>query len=220
MVSARVVELPDSSEVPAMKPIPEMMFAAGEEPVGVRVLTYQSSGAIKIILNALEDEEIAVIRDSAFGKIVDIAAKPVFSGRFARYIMSRQLKMKKKHEAWFPFAGKPIRFALREFAIVTGLPCRPFPQRSKMKLKESITKKPYWLVLFDKSEVVTVASVIKMLRRRTVTDREIHIKYACLAILSSVLLPTSLKMKISREHGEAIEDLGEFFCISLGKTCI
>ena len=27
--------------------IPEMMFAAGEEPVGVRVLTYQSSRAVK-----------------------------------------------------------------------------------------------------------------------------------------------------------------------------
>lgn len=126
-----------------MKSIPEMMFAAGEEPVGVRVLSYQSSGAIKRILNALEDEEIDVIRDLAFGKIVDIAAKPVFSGRFARYIMSRQLKTKKKHEAWFRFAGKQIRFALREFAIVTELPCGPFPQRSKMKLKESIAEKPY-----------------------------------------------------------------------------
>lgn len=217
MVFARLVELPDSPEVPAMKPIPEMMFTACEKPVGIHVLTYQSSRAIKRILNVLEDEEIAVIRDSAFGKIVDIAEKPVFSGRFARYIMSRQLKTKKKHEAWFRFAGKPIRFALREFAIVTGLPCGPFPRRSKMKLKESISEKPYWPVLFGKSEVVTVASVIKMLRRRTVTDREIRIKYACLAILSSVLLPTSLKMKISREHAEAIEDLEDFFAYPWGR---
>ncbi|KAG2299895.1 hypothetical protein Bca52824_036367 [Brassica carinata] len=99
MVSARLVDLPDSLEVQPMKPIPEMMFAPGEEPVGVRVLTYQSSGAIKRILNSLEAEEIDVIRETSFGKIVDIAAKPVFSGRFARYMMSRQLKTKKKHEA-------------------------------------------------------------------------------------------------------------------------
>ncbi|KAH0914632.1 hypothetical protein HID58_029078 [Brassica napus] len=56
-----------------------------------------------------------------------------------------------------------------------------------------------------------------MLRRRTVTDRKIRIKYACLAILSSVLLPTSLKMKICREHAEAIEDLGEFFAYPWGR---
>ncbi|KAF3585381.1 hypothetical protein F2Q69_00026607 [Brassica cretica] len=37
--------------------IPEMMFAPGEEPVGVRVLTYQSSRAISSILNVLEEEK-------------------------------------------------------------------------------------------------------------------------------------------------------------------
>ncbi|KAL0737092.1 hypothetical protein Bca4012_013302 [Brassica carinata] len=56
-----------------------------------------------------------------------------------------------------------------------------------------------------------------MLRRRTVTDREIRIKFACLAILSSVLLPTSLKMKICREHAESIEELGEFFSYPWGR---
>nr|VDD60685.1 unnamed protein product [Brassica oleracea] len=108
MVSARLVECPESPEFVCTKLIPEMMFAAGEEPVGVRVLTYQSSGAIKRILNTLEAEEVEIIRRFVFGKIIDIADKPVFSGRFARYMLSRQLKTKKKHEVWFRFAGKPL----------------------------------------------------------------------------------------------------------------
>ncbi|CDY48585.1 BnaCnng16440D [Brassica napus] len=193
------------------------MFAAGEEPVGVRVLTYQSSRAIKKIIKGLDEEEILSIRASSFGKIIDIGEKPLFSGRFTRYMMSRQLKVKKKHEVWFRFAGQPIRFSLREFAIVTGLPCGKFPPKSKMKMKETITEKPYWPSLFGKVEVVTVSSVIKMLRRRTVTDRETRIKFACLAILSSVLLPTSLNMKISREHAEAIEDMDDFYSFPWGR---
>lgn len=56
-----------------------------------------------------------------------------------------------------------------------------------------------------------------MLRKRTVEDRVVQIKYACLAILSSVLLPTNLKMKICREHVEAIEDLDEFFAYPWGR---
>ncbi|CAN7105046.1 unnamed protein product, partial [Brassica rapa subsp. narinosa] len=143
------------------------------------------------------------IRASSFGKIIDIGDKPSFSGRFARYMMSRQLKVKKKHEVWFRFAGQPIRFSLREFAIVTGLPCGTFPPKSKMKIKETITEKPYWPSLFGKVEVVTVASVIKMLRRRTVRDRETRIKFACLAILSS--------------HAEAIEDLDDFYSFPWGR---
>ncbi|WZY92508.1 hypothetical protein YC2023_064837 [Brassica napus] len=217
MVSARLVDFPEEADEEEICPIPDMMFAAGEEPVGVRVLTYQSSSALKRIFNALDEDELDVIRRSAFGKLIEIADKPVFSGRFARYMLSRQLKTKKKHEVWFRLAGNPVRFSLREFAIVTGLPCGKYPRKSKMKLKKTISEKPYWPSLFGKVEVVTVSSVIKMLYRKTVKDKEIRIKYACLALLESVLLPTSLKMKIAREHAEAIEDLEEFFSYPWGR---
>lgn len=96
MVSIRLVDCSDPPKEQPVRPIPEMMFAVGEEPVGVRVLTYLSSGAINRIFNALEEEEVQVIRRSAFGKILEIVDKPVFSGRFARFILSRQLKTKKK----------------------------------------------------------------------------------------------------------------------------
>ncbi|XP_009123716.1 uncharacterized protein LOC103848589 [Brassica rapa] len=211
MVCARLIDCPDSPEEEEMGPIPDMLFAGGEEPVGVRVLTYQSSSALKRIFNALEEEEVDIIRRSSFGKLIEIAEKPVFSGRFARYMLSRQLKTKKKHEVWFRCAGKPVRFSLREFAIVTGLPCGKFPKKSKMKLKKTISERPYWPSLFGKVEVGTVSSIMKMLYRKTVKDREIRIKYACLALLESVLHPTSLNMKISTEHAEAIGDLEEFF---------
>ncbi|KAG5378744.1 hypothetical protein IGI04_026586 [Brassica rapa subsp. trilocularis] len=178
MVSARLVDCPDIPEETEMQPNPDMMFAAGEEPVGVRVLSYQSSSALKRIFNALDEGELDIIRRSSFGKLIEIADKPVFSGRFTRYMLSMQLKTKKKHEAWFRFAGKPVRFSLLEFAIVTGLPCGQFPPKSKMKLKETITEQPYWPSLFGKVDTVTVSSVIKMLYRKTVKDTEIRIKYA------------------------------------------
>ena len=70
MVSARLVDHPDSPEEEEMRPIPYMMFAAGEEPVGVRVLTYQSSSILKRIFNALEEDEVEIIRQSSFGKLI------------------------------------------------------------------------------------------------------------------------------------------------------
>lgn len=48
--------------------------------------------------------------------------------------MSRQSKVVKKHEVWFLFSGKPVRFSLREFAIVPlSSPSPP-----------NISEKPYW----------------------------------------------------------------------------
>ncbi|KAG2294278.1 hypothetical protein Bca4012_004629 [Brassica carinata] len=75
--------------------LPQMMFADGEEPVGVRALTYQSSRAINTVLNSLLEDEIQYLRASSFGKLVEIAKKPAFSGRLARFLLSRQLKVKK-----------------------------------------------------------------------------------------------------------------------------
>lgn len=218
MVSSRLVDCPDELEESDMEPNPDMMFAVGEEPVGVRILTYQSSSALKRIFNALDEDEVDIIRQSSFGKLVEIADKPSFSGRFVRYMLSRQMKTKKKHETWFRFAGKPVRFSLREFAIVTGLPCGKYPKKSKMKLKETIAEQPYWPCLFGKVEAVSVAAVLKMLYRKTVKDREIRIKYACLALLESVLLPTSNNMKISRDHVEAIKDLEAFLSYPWGRV--
>ncbi|CAN7101504.1 unnamed protein product, partial [Brassica rapa subsp. narinosa] len=130
------VQFPEDQVEETRMNLPGMMFADGEEPVGVRVLTYQSSRAINSILSALDEEEIQFIRQSSFGKLVDIGDKPGFSGRFARFLLSRQLKVEKKYEAWFRFAGKPIRFSLREFAIVTGLPCGEFPKKQRLKKKK------------------------------------------------------------------------------------
>lgn len=193
------------------------MFAPGEAPVGGRVLTYQSPRAIKSILSALEDDEVHVIRESSFGKLVEIAHRPAFSEEFAAYMLTKQLKVKKMYEAWFLFSWQPIRFSLSEFAIVTGLPCEPYPEKSWMNTKKTVTRKPYWPCLFGGVETVTVSSALKMLRRKTVTAKDIRIKIACLAIVSSVLLPTDSKMNIQKEHAEFIENLDEFFAFPWGR---
>ncbi|KAG2298309.1 hypothetical protein Bca52824_034781 [Brassica carinata] len=56
-----------------------------------------------------------------------------------------------------------------------------------------------------------------MLRRKTVTDRSIRIKLACLAIISSVLLSTNLKMKMLKEYTHLLCDIDEFFAFPWGR---
>ncbi|KAF8117661.1 hypothetical protein N665_0008s0017 [Sinapis alba] len=205
------------SDVQHSRRIPERMFALGDEPVGVRVTPYHKPFAITNILRSLEEDEVDVVRRSPFGKLLEIAEKPTFSGRFGRYMISRQLKVKKKHEAWFLFAGKPVRFSLREFAIVTGLNCANYPAHSKKKTKNHINEKPYWAELFGTLKEVPVNSVIRMLKKRSVTDKETRIKYAYLALLASVVLPTTHTPKISHEHAERIKDLEGFLAFPWGR---
>lgn len=212
------MEMENRREVESSQRIPERMFALGEEPVGVRVTPYHKPFAISNILRALEKDEVEALRRSPFGRLVEIAEKPTFSGRFGRYIISRQLKVKKKHEAWFLFAGKPIRFSVKEFAKVTGLNCCKYPARSRKKAKRDINEKPYWGELFGTMEEVSVNCVVRMLKKRSVTAKETRIKYAFLALLASVVLPTTHTPRISHEHAEKIKDLDAFLAYPWGRV--
>lgn len=197
---------------------PERMFTIGEEPVGIRVTPYHKPSSIIKILNALEEDETTFIRESPFGKLLEIANKTPFSGRFGRYIFSRQLKICKKQEVWFLFAGKPIRFSIREFALVTGLNCRNYPPQSKKKSKKLLSEKPYWIDLFGTMTEVPASHVVTMLKRKTITDKGMRIKYALLALLSAVVLPTSHNPRISHAFAEKIKDLNEFMSYPWGSV--
>lgn len=80
VVSGNIGSGEDKSEESTVD-LPGMMFAEGEEPVGVRVLTYQSSRALNSILEALDNDEIESLRRTSFGKLIEIGEKPAFSGR-------------------------------------------------------------------------------------------------------------------------------------------
>ncbi|CAN6997331.1 unnamed protein product [Brassica oleracea var. botrytis] len=153
--------------------IPDRIFAVDHEPVGVRVTPYHKPYAIRKILNALDPEEVDTIRGSSFGKLIEIGEKPSFSGRFGRFIISRQLLVSSKHEAWFIFAGKPE---------------------------------------------VPVTSVVRMLKKRTVKDSCIRVKYALLALLAAVILPTTHTPRISQDHAELIKDIDDFFAYPWGRV--
>ncbi|CAN6898132.1 unnamed protein product [Brassica oleracea] len=202
-----------TEEPPPPLPLPPRMFAVGDERVGVRVTPYHKPLCIHRILNALDADEVQIIRETPFGKLVEIADKPTFSGRFGRFLLSRQLKVAKKHEAWFLFAGKPVRFSL-----VTGFNCRNYPPRRKMKSKKNIVEKPNWGELFGSMREVPVNYVIMMLKKKTVPDREMRIKYALLALLSAVILPTSHNPRISKEYAEKIKEIDEFFAYPWGRA--
>ncbi|KAG2324528.1 hypothetical protein Bca4012_039040 [Brassica carinata] len=73
MVASRIVDFPEDIVDETKLDLSQMMFTEREEPVGVRVLTYQSSRAINTILNALNKEEIQYLKQSSFGKLIEIA---------------------------------------------------------------------------------------------------------------------------------------------------
>lgn len=183
----------------------------------MRVTPYHKPGGLRLILDTLDESELNMIKSSSFGKFIELADQSPYSGRVGSYMLSRQLKVRKKYETWFVFAESPIRFSLREFAIVTGLPCGKYPSPPPKDMEKLINEQPYYNSLFGMLKEVSVSSVIKMLKRKTLATSETRIKYALLAILASVILPTTHTAKISVEHAERIRNLDEFFAYPWGR---
>ncbi|XP_013624020.1 PREDICTED: uncharacterized protein LOC106329989 [Brassica oleracea var. oleracea] len=147
--------------------IPERMFATCEEPAGERVNTYHKPKRIDSIIEALEPDEVEFMRNTTFGKIISQAENPSFSGTFGQFVIVRMLKVKKKYEIWFLFAGKPIRMSLQEFAHVTGLNCNKIIKKNIKRKKNPITEKLYWGELFGSLKFCPVDAAIEMLKRRS-----------------------------------------------------
>ncbi|KAG7547954.1 hypothetical protein ISN44_As12g031580 [Arabidopsis suecica] len=114
--------------------LPSRLFADREEPAGDRINMYFKLNTIKVVLKALTPKKIETIRP-CFGNLLDLYSKSVFSGKLVHFLLTRQLSVVKRHEIWIVFAGKPIRFSLREFGLVTGLNCNPLPPLDKSLIK-------------------------------------------------------------------------------------
>ncbi|CAH8332863.1 unnamed protein product [Eruca vesicaria subsp. sativa] len=60
----------EESQLPPC-PLPDRLFAAEEEPIGVRVIAHHKSCGIRQILNTLDTNEVEMIRFLPFGKFID-----------------------------------------------------------------------------------------------------------------------------------------------------
>ncbi|KAF3530715.1 hypothetical protein DY000_02043660 [Brassica cretica] len=170
---------------------PPRMFAAGEEPLGKRINSYHKIKKTEMIIDAPEQEELDFLRNSTFGKILAIDKNHPFSGTFGQYII---------------------------FTIVTGLNCDKLADPCKKKKKNPLNEKLYWNELFGSLKSCTIDTVIDMLKKKIVKDRDTRIKFACLAITSSVLFPSPHIPHILPEHVEMIRDLNEFLAYTWGRA--
>ncbi|VVB04629.1 unnamed protein product [Arabis nemorensis] len=96
------------------------VFGDCEERVGDGVSCYFKLNTVRVVLRALQPEQLALIRP-AFGGLVELDSRLTFSRKLAQFLLSRQLVVGKNHDIWVVFCGKPIRFSLKKFVIVIDL---------------------------------------------------------------------------------------------------
>lgn len=103
--------------------LPEQLYQTGYEPTGrKRINNYFNLRWIEVIKESLTVAQQEMLAESQFRQIMQMGSH-TFSVMFAHQLLARQLVTRKKYELWWRFAGKPIRYGIGDFALVTGLNC-------------------------------------------------------------------------------------------------
>ncbi|XP_024011263.1 uncharacterized protein LOC18018899 [Eutrema salsugineum] len=185
----------------------ERLFALGNKPKNKKVNTNFQLPYLDTISYALEEDHMGKLSLSQFGKLIEAGNKIASSVRFFHFILSRQLVTKKKKEVWCLFAGQPIRFSLREFAITTGLYCFKFPPPQKLK-EDKVNE--YTIELFGSEKNATPGWIATTLAGRPYKDKDTRFKLAYLLLIDCIVCPTSRNAKISAEHIMMVKDVDQF----------
>ncbi|XP_024026804.1 uncharacterized protein LOC112093135 [Morus notabilis] len=128
-------------------------------------------------------------------------------------IEALEIETEKKHELWFMVNGKPTRFEMREFALITRLNCGEFLEPDVL-LKAS---KNLRLLEHFKTQVVLVADLKKLLTENKIKGSD-KAKIAIIYLLAQVLLSGDEKKTVPLEWLSYVDDLDFFNSYPWGRV--
>lgn len=211
---------PLSEEAFNASELPPRLFVTDRYPVQGRINSYSKPDYLLDIAEVLHGTpQFEWLKSSAFGRLFELPVrKSSVSGKLVHQLLCRSLVTKKRHEIWFVFGGQPIRFSLREFAIVTGLNCGQYPRSMpKSKLRSAHSKTGSYLhtligpkASYTIQEIVNMLKLDKKLGDNERMDGERRLRLCLIVIVEGVLLCNSHTVKASKKVVEMVKDVEAF----------
>uniref|UniRef100_A0A0D3BMN7 DUF1985 domain-containing protein n=1 Tax=Brassica oleracea var. oleracea TaxID=109376 RepID=A0A0D3BMN7_BRAOL len=208
--------------------LPLRMFEAGSEPSGrKRVNNYFNLRWIDIIKSALEEEDLEMLNESQFRRVLQMGSH-TFSVMFLHYCLSRQLVTAKENELWWIFIGKPIRYAIQDFALVTGLNCGDGVGLTGEAAEKGIgrgkasgkgkSSMSIWDDLFRGEEKPTPGWIMeRLVKGKKYKGRLTRLRLSLLVLVEGILCPTCGTTKIRPEIASMLGDLVAFLKYPWGR---
>ncbi|KAL5549932.1 hypothetical protein UlMin_000108 [Ulmus minor] len=196
-------------------------------------------GILAEIKEKLDDWELDLFWRSCFGHFLDLelewleggktGKRNTFAGQLVHFLLLRRMRTSKKKEMWFLVEGKPARFSLTKFAMVTGLHCSAIPKisteqslhlknrlrdlyfegRSQIKQDDLVRG---FRSMFNEGEGDSGKKEKRKKKKaaKRGQEREDRVKVALVYFLEGVLLSADAKKNISDFYLSMVDDLAMF----------
>lgn len=190
----------------SMDTLPKCLFKEGTETQVEKVNNSCRTSILEALKDSIEAEYNDVLGDPVFGQVVAVAEHGLrFSGRVFHSFVCKQLLTSKRHELWFRFARRPLRFSMQEFHAITGLKYKEEPE---LETDESWTNdKGFWGTLLKRKKNICLQQIrnvhLKTCNKWSHVDR-LRLVYVC--VIAGMVLAKDEKVWIPHKYIRLVMD--------------
>lgn len=150
---------------------------------------------VPYLWSKLSDREISwFLKHPQFKHIFDRPMERFHKCQGMWSLVLRTVNMKKQNELWFVVNGVPIRYSIREHALITGLDCRKLPDNYEEELEKKLGGDRFINKVFKEGDKISLEAVFEKLQSmEEVEGSEDRLKMAVLYFLGSVINPKKKK---------------------------
>ncbi|GMN54912.1 hypothetical protein TIFTF001_024019 [Ficus carica] len=200
-----------------LKELPPLILS---EYFSAKVTVRSKMAILKEIQIWLTEEDKTIFRNyPQLGPLIDLPIGGEFSGALAHNLLLRKTVCQKDHEVWFLIEGKPLRFSLNEFVLISGLYMGGGPSEDEIKAQEEHNelKNKYW----PTKKSVLLVDVAKKLKELSITNDRTNdkLKLAFLYMVAGFLTSSDSKKVVNPSWLQYANDLNFFTQYPWGNVC-
>lgn len=189
---------------------PPRMYPAGKSPLQNKSMNHCCSlSDFKKITTFLGHDIYDDIRDnSQVGVLLKLASSGyIWCAQTVHHFLTHQLAIESSYEIWSLIGGRPVRFSLLEFAVITGLNCDPIDAEDKCNVDHT----EFWGELQVKPEEgPSWEELVTIMPHATGWPDEKKKRLALLFILSVGVLGLNRGSRIPLIQAKRVMDLEAF----------
>ncbi|XP_056854090.1 uncharacterized protein LOC108841793 [Raphanus sativus] len=130
-----------------MDQLPKCLFKEGTETQVEKVNDTCQTSILKNVEKYIPNECKEVLSDPQFSQVMVIYVhKFKYSGRVNHSFVYKQLLTRKRHELWFHYARRSLRFSMQELYAITGLKYKDEPE---LEIDNWRNDKGFWNIAKD-----------------------------------------------------------------------
>ncbi|CDY46181.1 BnaA01g23030D [Brassica napus] len=189
-----------------LKLLPKTLFKQGMETQVEKVNNTCRTSILKKVEKYVEAEYKEVLGDPLFAQVMAIYVhKLKYSGRVIHSFVCKQLLTAKRHELWFHFARRALRFSMQEFHAITGLKYKD--DEPDLDIDNWRGDKGFWSKLLRRKGKISLQQIRKVHLKSCNTWSHVdRLRMVYLCVIAGLVMAKDEKVSIPHKYIKLVMD--------------